>query len=79
MDQEFRAIPEGERVIVGGDLNGHGGISREAIERIHGGWGVGEKNEEGERVTDFAMAFDLSIGNTFFEKRSNYLVTYKSG
>ena len=31
------------------------------IERIHGGWGVGEKNEEGERVTDFAMAFDLSI------------------
>ena len=61
MDQEPRAIPEGERVIVGGDLNGHVGISREAIEMIHGGLGVGEKNEEGERVTDFAMAFDLSI------------------
>ena len=30
-----RAIPEGERVIVG-DLNGHMGISREAIERTHG-------------------------------------------
>ena len=41
MDQEFRAIPEGERVIVGGDLNGHVGISREAIERIQGGWEVG--------------------------------------
>ena len=25
------------------------------------------------------MAFDLSIGNTFFEKRPNHLVTYKSG
>ena len=79
MDQELRAIPEGERVIVGGGLNGHVGISREAIERIHGGWGVGEKNEEGERVTDFAIAFDLSIVNTFFEKRPNHLVTYKSG
>ena len=79
MDQELRAIPEGERVIVGGDLNGHVGISREAIERIHGGWGVGEKNEEGERVTDFAMAFDLSIVITFFEKRPKHLVTYKSG
>ena len=79
MDQELRAIPEGERVIVRGDLNGHVGISREAIERIHGGWGVGEKNEEGERVTDVAMAFDLSIVNTFFEKRPNHLVTYKSG
>ena len=25
MDQEVRAIPEGERVIVGGDLNEHAG------------------------------------------------------
>ena len=58
MDQELRAIPEGERVIVGGDLNVHVGISREAIERIHCGWGVGGKNEEVEMVTDFAMAFD---------------------
>ena len=40
---------------------------------------MGEKNEEGESVTDFAMAFDLSIVNTFFEKRPNHLVTFKSG
>ena len=73
MDQELRAIPEGERVILGGDLNGHVGISREAIGRIHGGWGVGEKNGEGEMVTDFAMAFDSSIVNTLFEKRPNHL------
>ena len=79
MDHELRAIPEGERVIVGGDLNGHVGISREAIERIHRGWGMGAKNEGGERVTDFAMAFDLSIVNTIFEKRPTHLVTYKSG
>ena len=77
MDQELREIPEGERVIVG-DLNGNVGISREAIERIRGGWGVGEKNEEGVRVADFAMAFDLSIVNTF-KKRPNHIVTYKSG
>ena len=68
MVQELRAIPEGDRVIIGGDLNDHVGISREAIERIHGGWGVGEKNEEGERVTYFAMAFDLSIVNTLSAK-----------
>ena len=36
---------------------------------------MGEKNEEGERVTDFAIAFDLSIVNTFFEKRPEHLVT----
>ena len=61
MDQELRAIQKGERMIVGGDLHGHVRISREAIERIHSGWGVGEKNEEGERVTDCAMAFYLYI------------------
>ena len=43
MDQELRAISEGERVIVGGYLNGHVGINRDAIERIHGGWGVKER------------------------------------
>ena len=47
MDQELRAIPEGEMVIVKGDLNGDVGISMEAIERIHVGCGAGEKNEEG--------------------------------
>ena len=55
------------------------GISREAIERTHGGCGVGEKNEEGERVAYFAMAFDFSIINTFFWKRPNHIETYKSG
>ena len=29
-------------------------------------------------VTFFAMAFDLSIVNTFIEKRTTQLVTYKS-
>ena len=79
MDQELRAIPSRERVIIGGDLNGHLGSSRNGIDRVHGGWGVGDRNEEGERVIDFAVAFDLALVNTFFEKRQNRLVTYKSG
>ena len=45
MDREIGAMPEGEMMIVGGDIHGHVGINREAIERIHGGWGVGEENE----------------------------------
>ena len=34
MDQELRAIPEGERVIVGGYLNGHVGINMDAIHQL---------------------------------------------
>ena len=75
MDQELSATLDGERVIVGGDLNGHIGRSREGIERIHGGWGMGDKNDEGEKIVDTAMAVDLAIDNTFFEKRVDRFVT----
>ena len=39
---------------------------------------MGERNEEGERVIDFAVAFDLALVNTF-EKKANRLITYSSG
>ena len=79
LDEEMRATPEGERVIMGADLNGHLGRCRDGIERIHGGWGVAERNEEGEKIVDSAMAFDLAIVNTFFKKHDSQLVTYRSG
>jgi hypothetical protein len=31
--------------------------------------GYGIRNQEGEEVFDFAIAFVLMIGNTFFRKR----------
>ena len=49
MFQELSATLDDERVIVGGDLNGHIGRSRDGIERIHGGWGMRDRNDEGER------------------------------
>ena len=76
MDQELSATLGDERVIVGGDLNGHIGRSRDGIERIHGGWGMRDRNDEGEKIVDTAMAFDLA---TFFEKKVNQFVTYNSG
>ena len=43
------------------------GRSREGIERIqHGGWGMGDRNDEGENIVETALAFDLAIVNTFF-------------
>ena len=79
MDQELSATLDDERVIVGGYLNGHIGRSRDGIERIHGGWGMRDRNDEGEKIMDTAMAFDLAIDNTFFEKKVNQFVTYNSG
>ena len=38
-----------------------------------------DRNDEGENIVDTAMAFDLTIVNTFFEKKVNQFVTYNSG
>ena len=53
----------GERVLVGGDLNGHVWVCREAIERIHDGWRVGMKKTErrmrqGNRCCDGILFID---------------------
>ena len=43
------------------------------------GSGREERGRRKGNINYVAMAFDLSIVNTFFEKRPNHLVTYKSG
>ncbi|XP_068241092.1 uncharacterized protein [Palaemon carinicauda] len=49
------------------------------MKRVHGGWGVGERKDGGERLIDLAVAFTLPMMNTFFEKRIKRLITYSSG
>ena len=73
------ATLDGERVIVDGYLNELIGMSREDIERIHEGWGMRDMNDKGENIVNSAMAFDVAIVNTFFEKKVNQFVTYNSG
>ena len=73
------ALPEKDIVIPCGDWNGHVGKTAPGYEGVHGGAGYGERNADGERILDFAVANDLVIGNTFFVKRDNHLITYQSG
>ena len=63
----------------GADLNGHVGDKRDGFEREHGGNGYGQRNDEGEDVLRFAKAYNLAIVNTFFNKREDHIITYKSG
>ena len=69
LEGELQALEESERLIIGGDLNGHIGSDNEIIDRIHGGQGLGERNAEGERILDFALSFDMAIVNSFFTKK----------
>ena len=77
-EQLETATRQAETVIIGGDLNGHVGMNgRESTS--HGNIGLGERNEEGDRVVEFANTFDLVIANTWFTKTRNQLITFKSG
>ena len=72
-------VPHKEKLVLAGDLNGHVGESQIELERWHGGFSVGERNEEGDKLLHLAQAFDLAIVNTFYSKRGEHLLTYKSG
>ncbi|KAL5141766.1 Metal tolerance protein 6 [Glycine soja] len=72
-------VHQGEKVFLGGDLNGHVGSVARGFEGVHGGFGLGEMNGEGKSILEFSEALDLSIANTWFKKREEHLITYKSG
>ena len=72
-------IPLSEVLIPGGDWNGHVGRAADGFEEVHGGFGYGERNDEGGRHLDFAVPHDLVIGNTLFKKRNSHLIKYALG
>ena len=42
------------------------------------GYGRSEPDVEGGRILEYALAFDLLLGDTCFKKRDSHLMTYKS-
>ena len=79
MDAEMQAVPRSERLVVAGDPNGHVGRDRDGYDGVHGGHGLGVRNEEGINIMDFATAYEMRLMNTYYKKRENHLVTYNSG
>lgn len=72
-------IPATEQKFICGDLNGHVGKNRDEYDGCHGGFGFGKRNREGDTILDFATAHDLAIVNTYFKKKDEHLITFKSG
>ncbi|KAK3526075.1 hypothetical protein QTP70_014653, partial [Hemibagrus guttatus] len=79
LDEVMESIPMGERVVIGADFNGHVGKGNTGDEEVMGKFGVKERNLEGQMVVDFAKRMDMAVVNTYFQKREEHRVTYKSG
>ena len=55
------------------------GRSSLGYDGIHSGFDWGEHNRDGERILEFADNLEMVVGNTFFKKDDQKLITYKSG
>jgi hypothetical protein len=73
------SVPISEKLFIRGDLNGHICSTRVGFDGVYGGFGYGSRNQEGEGILNFALAYDLIVSDTLFRKRVSHLVTFSSG
>ena len=78
LDGLIESISKEERIVLGADLNRHVGKGNIGDEQIMGRYGAGMRNKEGSMVVDFGKRIDLVIINTYFKKKDEHRVTYKS-
>ena len=79
LDGLIESISKEKRIVFGADLNGYVGKGNIGDEEIMGRYSAGTRNKEGSMVVDFGKRMDLAIVNTYFKKKDEHRVTYKSG
>ena len=79
LDGLIESISKEERIVLGADLNKRVGEGNIRDEEIMGRYGAGTRNKEGSMAVDFGKRMDLAIVNTYFKKKDEHRVTYKSG
>jgi hypothetical protein len=79
LDALVSSVPISEKLFIGGDLNGYVGSTRVGFDGVQGGFRYGSRNQEGEGILNFTLAYDLIVANTLFRKRVSHLVTLSSG
>jgi hypothetical protein len=79
LDVLVSSVPISEKLFIGGDLNGHVGSTRVGFDGVHGDFWYESRNQEGEGILNFALAYDLIVVNALFRKRVSHLVSFSSG
>jgi hypothetical protein len=79
LDALVSSVPILEKLFIGGDLNEHVGSTRVGFNGVHGDFECESRNQEGEGILNFVLAYDLIVANTLFRKRVSHLVSFSSG
>ena len=78
LQAETESTPRHDLLIVMGDLNAKVGKDNTDLERTMGVHGAGVRNENGERLVEFAAMNNLVIGGTLFPHREIHKLTWNS-
>ncbi|XP_016555329.2 uncharacterized protein LOC107854821 [Capsicum annuum] len=78
LDVVMRGMPSTEKLIVGGDFNGHFGSLSRGYDDAYGSFNFRERNEGGVSLLDFPKVFRLWIVNVSFPKKEDHLITFHS-
>ena len=67
-------IDFGERLLICGDLNEHVGSEIDGFEGVHGGFGFGKRNVDGEMILETADALNLACFEHMVQKEGAKIV-----
>ncbi|KAI5626699.1 hypothetical protein C0J50_13659 [Silurus asotus] len=79
LDEVVDGVPRNGRLVIEADFNGHVGEGNRGDEEMMGWYGLKERNMEGKMVVDFAKRREIAVVNTYFKKKEDHSVMYKSG
>ena len=78
LDGLIKSVLKQEKIVIGADLNGHMGKGNIGDEKIMGRYDARTRNRQGLMVVNFVKRMDLAIVKTYFKKKDEHRVTYKS-
>ena len=79
LQKEIDSKESKDILIISGDFNAKVGRKKNSEEDgIIGNFGLGERNKRGDTVVDFAIADQLAIKNTMYQKHPRRLYTWTS-
>ena len=76
LQETIDSIPKGDIMILMGDFNAK--IGERGKTRSVGGHGLGNRNDAGDRLTEFCDGNDIKIMNTWFKQPKRRLYTWTS-
>jgi hypothetical protein len=79
LDALVSSVPLSKKLFIGRDFNRYVGSTRVSFDGVYKSFRYGSRNQEGEGILNFALAYDLIVANILFRKRVSHVVTFSNG